>query len=106
MTDLLEAVEASSAVSPVSQPFLIVITTTFFSAQEARDAYYMKKNYPDWFATVGKTMVKKSTGGFVLVSDNELDELKKSNRLTYETPKAMGGRTVDFTQKPIWVLKE
>ena len=36
--------------------------------QEARNAYYMK-NYPDFFASVGKTMVKKSDGSFFLVDD-------------------------------------
>ena len=42
--------------------------------QEARNAYYMK-NYPDFFATVGKTMVKKSDGSFMLVDDAELQKL-------------------------------
>jgi len=64
------------------------------------------KNYPDFFATVGKVMVKKPDGGFILVSDAELEQMKKANKLTYEVAKTMGGRTVDMTQKPIWVLKE
>ena len=64
------------------------------------------KNYPDYFATMGKVMVKKPDGGFLLVSDAELEQLKKANKLTYEVPRTKGGRTVDTTQKLIWVLKE
>jgi hypothetical protein len=64
------------------------------------------KNYPDFFATVGKVMVKKPDGGFILVSESELELMKRANQLTYEVPKTMGGRTVDLTQKPIWVLRE
>jgi hypothetical protein len=55
---------------------------------------------------MGKVMVKKPDGGFLLVSDAELEQLKRANKLTYEVPRAMGGRTVDTTIKPIWVLKE
>ena len=81
------------------------LTTNLVCSQEARDAYYMK-NYPDFFATMGKVMVKKPDGGFLLVSDAELEQLKRANKLTYEVPRAMGGKTVDTTIKPIWVLKE
>jgi hypothetical protein len=77
----------------------------FFPEQEARDAYYMK-NYPDWFATVGKTMVKRPDGTFVVVTEQELEQLKRQNMLTLEYPKSMGGRVSDMTQKPILVLKE
>eukprot|EP00523_Entomoneis_sp_CCMP467_P016115 CAMPEP_0168776422 /NCGR_PEP_ID=MMETSP0725-20121227/6029_1 /TAXON_ID=265536 /ORGANISM="Amphiprora sp., Strain CCMP467" /LENGTH=179 /DNA_ID=CAMNT_0008826101 /DNA_START=81 /DNA_END=620 /DNA_ORIENTATION=- len=74
--------------------------------KEARDAYYMK-NYPDWFQAAGKTLIKKqSDGTFVAVDDAELESLKRDNRLTLETAKSMGGRVVDYTQKPILVLKE
>lgn len=81
------------------------ISYTLLLLQEARDAYYMK-NYPDFFAASGKKMLKKPDGGFILVSDGEIEELKKKNRLTYEIPKAMAGQVVDYTQKPIWVLKD
>jgi len=62
------------------------------------------KNYPDFFASLGKTMVKKSDGTFNLYDDGELAELKKAGRITFERPMAMGGRVVDLTQKPILVL--
>jgi hypothetical protein len=75
------------------------------NVQQARDAYYTK-NYPDYFNSVGKTMVKKPDGGFMLVSMAELEELKKQNRLTTEMPTAFGGKIRDMTQKPIIVLKE
>ena len=74
--------------------------------QEARDAYYMK-NYPDWFQSVGKTLVKKeSDGTFLALDDGEVESLKKANKLTLEIPKSMVGRIVDYTQKPILVLKD
>lgn len=73
--------------------------------QEARNAYYMK-NYPDWFATVGKTMVKKPDGSFLLVDDGELQKLKDQNKIGLEYAKTMGGRVMDVTQKPILTLKE
>uniref|UniRef100_A0A7R9WUL8 Uncharacterized protein n=1 Tax=Craspedostauros australis TaxID=1486917 RepID=A0A7R9WUL8_9STRA len=74
-------------------------------AQENRNAYYMK-NYPDFFATVGKTMVKRPDGSFELVSDEELVELKKANKVGVEYATAMGGRVRDVTQKPFLVFKE
>jgi hypothetical protein len=73
--------------------------------QEARNAYYMK-NYPDWFASVGKTMIKKSDGSFMLVDDGELQKLKDENKIGLEYAKTMGGRVMDVTQKPILTLKE
>ena len=75
------------------------------NVMEARNAYYMK-NYPDWFATVGKSMVKKPDGSFMLVTDEELMVLKRENKIGVEIPKAMGGKVPDLTQKPIMVLKE
>jgi hypothetical protein len=75
------------------------------SLQEARNAYYMK-NYPDWFAAVGKNMVKKADGTFILLTPQELADLKKENKITLEYPMAMGGRVADVTQKPIMVLRE
>jgi hypothetical protein len=72
--------------------------------QEARNAYYMK-NYPDWFQSVGKTMVKKADGSFMVVSDEELAYLKRANKLEVEIAKAKGGMN-DLTQRPILVLKE
>ena len=64
------------------------------------------KNYPDWFATVEKNMVKKSDGSFMVVSDEELMVLRRENKVGVENVKAMGGKVVDLTQKPILVLKE
>jgi restriction endonuclease Mrr len=64
------------------------------------------KNYPDWFAAVGKTMVKKSDGSFILVNDDELLALKRENKVGVENAKTMGGKVMDLTQKPILVLKE
>lgn len=73
--------------------------------QEARNAYYMK-NYPDFFASVGKTMIKKADGSFLLVDDGELQKLKDQNKIGLEYAKTMGGRVMDVTQKPILTLKE
>ena len=64
------------------------------------------KNYPDFFATVGKSLVKKTDGSFMTVSDEELMQLKKENKVTIEIPKAKGGKYSDVTQKPILVLRE
>lgn len=64
------------------------------------------KNYPDWFASIGKTLIKKADGTFMTVNDKVLEELKRANRLTLEIPKAMNGQVTDLTQKPILVLKE
>ena len=73
--------------------------------QEARNAYYMK-NYPEFFSSIGKTLVKKPDGSFMVVSDAELDELKKQGKITVEIARTMGGKVTDLTQKPIIVLKE
>jgi hypothetical protein len=35
-----------------------------------------------------------------------LEDLKRTNKLTVETPRAMGGRVVDLTQKPVLMLRE
>jgi len=64
------------------------------------------KNYPDWFASVGKTLVRKPDGTFMAISDAEYEELNKANKLSLEVPKTMGGKVTDLTQKPILVLKE
>ncbi|CAB9529873.1 expressed unknown protein [Seminavis robusta] len=74
-------------------------------AKEARDAYYMK-NYPDFFAVVGKIMVKKPDGSFILVEESELKALMQDNKISLEFPKAMGGKVTDLTQKPVMVLNE
>jgi restriction endonuclease Mrr len=73
--------------------------------KEAKNAYYMK-NYPDVFAVDGKTMLKKSDGSFVLVSDEEMTALRRENKIGVETVKTLGGKVVDLTQKRILVLKE
>jgi hypothetical protein len=73
---------------------------------EAENAFY-NKNYPDFLAVVGKTMVQKPDGsGFILVDDAELSKLKQNGKITLAYPKAMGGKFTDLTQKPIPVLKE
>jgi hypothetical protein len=64
------------------------------------------KNYPDFFASLSppKYMVKKSDGTFNLYDDVELAELKKANRIRLEKATAMGGKVIDYTQKPTMVL--
>jgi hypothetical protein len=64
------------------------------------------KNYPDFFATVGKSMVKKADGTFMVVNDAELTALKSQNKIGLEYPTAMGGKITDLTQKPVMVLRE
>ena len=64
------------------------------------------KNYPDFFATVGKTMVKKPDGSFMLVDDAELQKLKDANKIGLEYGKTMGGKFADLTQKPILTLRD
>jgi hypothetical protein len=50
-------------------------------------------------------MIKRQDGTYFTVSDSELEQLKKDNKLTIEIPRAMGGKVVDMTQKPILVLR-
>jgi hypothetical protein len=73
--------------------------------QESLEAYN-QKNYPDWFASVGKVMIRRPDGTFFLATEREVDELKKANKLTVQIPKAMGGRMTDVTQRPVLMLKE
>jgi hypothetical protein len=73
--------------------------------QQTREAYYMK-NYPDFFAALGKTLVKKTDGTFMAVDDSVLQELKRTNKVTVEIPRTMGGRITDLTQKPVLVMRE
>ena len=75
------------------------------NSREALNAFYMK-NYPDFFASTGKTLVKKPDGSFALFSEQELSQLKRQNKIGLEIPKAKGGKYQDLTQKPILVLKE
>jgi hypothetical protein len=77
----------------------------FSLLQQTREAYYMK-NYPDFFAAVGKTLVKKTDGTFMMVDDSVLQELKRNGKLTVEIPKTMGGRITDLTQKPVLIMRE
>ena len=51
-------------------------------------------------------MIKKPDGTFMVVSELEADKLKRSGKLTFEVPTAMGGKIMDYTQKPILMLKE
>lgn len=72
----------------------------------AKNAFYAK-NYPDWFATVGKTMImKESDGTFIVVDKAELAKLWDENKISVTTPTTMGGKIKDVTQKPMLVLKE
>jgi hypothetical protein len=68
------------------------------------------KNFPDYFASMGKVLVKKiSANGsslYVLLDDDELNQLKKSGKIQVEIAKAMGGRVIDFTSKPRLVWRE
>ena len=64
------------------------------------------KNYPDWFASIGKVMIKKPDGTFMVVSQAEADDLKRSGKLSSEIATAMGGKITDYTQRPILILKE
>jgi hypothetical protein len=74
--------------------------------KEALYAYYMK-NYPDFFNSIGQVMIKKASDDtFLLVTPQEAERLKGLGKLTYEIPKTRGGTIVDYTQKPILVLKE
>jgi hypothetical protein len=74
--------------------------------KEALYAYYMK-NYPDFFNTIGKVMIKKSSDNtFMLVTPQEAERLKALGQLSYEVPKTRGGTIIDYTQKPILILKE
>ena len=69
--------------------------------------YYMK-NYPDFFASLSppRYIIKKQDGTFMTVTDSELSELKKANKIKIENARAMNGKVVDYTQKPIMVLVE
>jgi hypothetical protein len=72
----------------------------------AKNAFYAK-NYPDWFAAVGKTMIQKeSDGTFIVVDNAELAKLWDENKISVKTPTTMGGKIKDVTQKPMLVLKE
>ena len=84
---------------------LILLNAVLPPFKEAREAFYMK-NYPDWFASVGKTLVKKPDGTYITFDESDIAQLKKQNKLTFEVPKAMGGQLVDYTQKPVLILKE
>ena len=76
------------------------------SIDSAKNAFYAK-NYPDWFAAVGKTMVQKeSDGTFIVVDNEELAKLWEDNKISVKTPTTMGGRIKDVTQKPMLVLKD
>jgi hypothetical protein len=63
------------------------------------------KNYPGWFASIDRTLVKRQDGTFV-VTDEELAALRRKNRLTTVMPKAMGGQVTDYTQKPILMIRD
>lgn len=75
------------------------------NTREALNAFWVK-NYPDAFASTGKTMVKKQDGTFAIYSGAEMDELRKANKIGVEIPTAKGGKYQDLTQKRILVLKE
>jgi hydrogenase maturation factor HypF (carbamoyltransferase family) len=64
------------------------------------------KNYPDWFASIDRTLVRRQDGTFVVVTDEELAVLRRENRLTTVMPKAMGGQVTDYTQKPVLMMRD
>jgi hypothetical protein len=75
------------------------------NSREALNAFYMK-NYPDFFASTGKKLVKKPDGTFAVLSEAEFAQLKQENKIGLEIPRTKGGKYQDLTQKPILVLKE
>jgi hypothetical protein len=76
------------------------------NVRDAENAFYAK-NYPGWFETVGKTMIRKeSDGTFIIVDDVELAKLKAQNLIGTVQPRTLGGRVVDMTQKPTLILRE
>lgn len=75
------------------------------NTREALNSFY-QRNYPDVFASTGKTMVKKPDGTFDVFSDAEMAQLRKENKLGVEIPMAKGGKYQDLTQKRILILKE
>lgn len=64
------------------------------------------KNYPDFFGSIGKTMVQKPDGTFLIVDSSELEQLRRDNRLVREMPKTLGGQFADLTQKPVLKLRD
>lgn len=75
------------------------------NTREALNSFY-QRNYPDYFDSINKTMVKKPDGTFAVFSREELEQLRKENKLGVEIPKTKGGKYQDLTQKRILVLKE
>jgi len=75
------------------------------NTKEALNAFYIK-NYPDFFGSTGKTLVKKPDGTFGVYSEAEMEELRKENKIGIEIPMAKGGKYTDLTQKRILILKE
>ena len=72
----------------------------------AKNAFYAK-NYPDWFAAVGKTMVQKeSDATFVVMDNSELAKLWDEGKIKTSTPMTLGGKIKDVTQKPMLILKD
>lgn len=71
--------------------------------KEALNAYNMK-NYPDYFKTLNppRTLVqKRSDGSFLALTDDEINTLRRSNKIGTSMAKTMGGRVTDLTQKPV-----
>jgi hypothetical protein len=70
---------------------------------------YQTKNYPDFFAalTPPKYMVMKTDGSsFVVLTGEELEPLKKAGKIKMVQATAFGGKTVDFSQKPVMMMVE
>jgi hypothetical protein len=51
-------------------------------------------------------MVMKQDGTFLLMSEDEITQLRNLGKIKTIQPKAFQGRTFDYTQKPIRVLIE
>ena len=64
------------------------------------------KNYPDYFASMGRNLVKKADGTFIVVTNEEMEELIEKGKVKVEIANTKGGKFRDLTQKPIMVLNE
>jgi hypothetical protein len=62
------------------------------------------KNYPDFFASVQKTMVLKPDGTYMLLEQAQAEQMKRAGQLTFTVPKTKAGG-IDYTQRPVLTLK-
>lgn len=66
------------------------------------------KNFPDVFASMNppRFLVKKADGTYHAFTEKEIAPLLSSGKIKLVSPRAMGGKIADVTQKPIMVLVE